>query len=62
MRQPVSTLPFVVDAFDVRPRAFAPAVDAAFIEHRNRRMVAATRNIRGFDDTGVETANPWAAA
>jgi len=20
------------------------------------------RNIRGFDDTGVETANPWAAA
>ena len=42
-----------------RPVAAADCQIAAIA--RSRRMAVATRNVRDFDDAGVEVVDPWAA-
>ncbi len=43
-------------------RAVAPADCQIAAIARSRRMAVATRNVRDFDDAGVEVVDPWAAA
>ena len=42
-------------------RAVAPADCQIAAIARSRRMAIATRNVRDFDDAGVEVVDPWAA-
>ena len=42
-------------------RAVAPADCQIAAIARSRRMAVATRNVRDFDDAGVEVVDPWAA-
>ena len=43
-------------------RAVAPADCQIAAIARSRRMAIATRNVRDFDDAGIEVVDPWAAA
>ena len=43
-------------------RPVAPADCQIAAIARSRRMAVATRNVRDFDDAGIEVVDPWAAA
>ena len=42
-------------------RPVAPADCQIAAIARSRRMAVATRNVRDFDDAGIEVVDPWAA-